>query len=218
MAFSFGFITNVLKDIGKAVKPIEKTALTAAEDVGVAAANAALPGIGGTLAQLAITGITNAVTKHGTAPSSTPAPSDPTITVGQAKKFDVMQFLESNAPAIMNAILAGRGKAVVDTTGFANGTDQIVEGFLAIMKSIGAVPSSTPPTTPVVITPAVIAATVAAPAPPPTAVPQAKLAAIPATASVTVAPFVGTIANLDPTTTADIVDTLAALIKKLQGK
>lgn len=203
----FGFITTVLKDIGKVALPI-------AEEAGVTAANAALPGLGGTLAQLAITGITNAVVKHGTAPAATPSPADPTVTVGQAKKFDVMQFLEANAPEILDAILSGQNKTVIDRAGFVNGTDQIVEGFLEIMKSIGAVPSSTPPVDPVVITPAVIAATKAAPAPAPTQVPQAVLAPLaPAPAA-----FTGTISNLDSGTTGQVIDGLASLIKLLQGK
>ncbi len=83
-----------------------------------------------------------------------------------------MQFLESNAPAIMDAILAGRSKAVVDRAGFVDGTNEVVEGFLKIMKSIGAVPSSTPPVDPVVITPAVITATQAVQVPAPSPAPQ----------------------------------------------
>lgn len=198
---NFGFITAFLKTVGKAALPV-------AEDVGIAAANAALPGLGGTLAQFVVTGINNAVAKHGTAPASTPSPSDPTITVGQAKKFDVLQFLESNAPEIMNAILAGRGKVVVDRAGFVAGTDQIVEGFLQVMKSVGAIPSSTPPVDPVVITPAVIAQTKAAPAPAPLSTPQAPLST-----------FTGAISNLgggnsnSPLDLATILEQAAAQLR-----
>lgn len=208
MALNFGFITAALKTFGKQVLPL-------AEDAGVAAANAALPGVGGTLASLIITGITAAVAKHGTAPASTPAPSDPTITVGEAKKFDVMQFLESNAPDIMDSILAGRNKTVIDRAGFVAGTDKVVEGFLDIMKSIGAIPSSTPPSDPVVITPAVIAATKLAPAPAPTTVVQ-----VPATAAGS-APFVGVVSNLESAKSSSPLD-LAALLEQaaaqLRGK
>lgn len=171
----FGFITSVLKSIGGAVLPV-------AEQVGVAAANTAVPGLGGFLANIAINGINNAIAKHGTAPSITPSPSDPTMTVGQAKKFDVLQLFESQAPDILNLILAGQNKKVIDRQGFVDGTDALVEAFLKIMKSIGAVPSSTPMADPVVITPAVVTQTQEAPAPAPTAVPQAM----------------GTVLNLNP--------------------
>lgn len=198
----FGFILTALKDIGKAALPV-------AEEVGVTAANAALPGLGGTLAQLAINGITQAIVKHGTAPSSTPSPSDPTITVGQAKKFDVMQLLEANAPEIMDLILAGAHKKVVDRAKFVEGTDKLVEGLLEIMQAIGAVPSSTPPVDPVVITPAVIAETRETPAPNP----------LPAA----VMPTLGVISNLGPASVNSldpnaVASLLLELVAKLQAK
>lgn len=201
----FGFVTNVLKNIGKAVLPV-------AEEAGVLAANAALPGLGGTLAQIAIQGITGAIAKHGNAPASSPAPSDPTITVGQAKKFDVMQLLEANAPEIMDLILAGAHKKVVDRAKFVEGTDKLVEGLLEIMQAIGAVPSSTPPVDPVVITPALIAETRETPAPSP----------LPAVVVPT--PSMGTILNLSPTAVTkgldpnEVVSLLMELVSKLQSK
>ncbi len=193
----FGFVTAALKDFGKAALPL-------AEQVGIQAANVAAPGVGGFLANLAAQSINAAIAKHGTAPANTPAPSDPTITVGQAKKFDVLQQIESQAPEIMNLILAGRSKAVVDRAGFVDGTNEIVEGVLKVMKAIGAVPSSTPPVDPVMITPEEVKATAVAPAPAP----------LPA--------FKGTVANLDPpATTADPLAVAALLeqaVNLLRGK
>lgn len=155
-----GFLTPLLKTLGT-------TALPLAEQLGVTAANAALPGLGGLLANIAVKGINDAIAKHGTAPAATPSPTDPTMTIGQAKKFDVLQTFESEAPDILNLILAGQSKMILDRATFVQGTDELVEAFLKIMKSIGAIPSNKPPTDPVVITPAVIAETQSFPAPAP---------------------------------------------------
>ncbi len=153
MANVLGLVAGFLKSIGKAALPL-------AEDAGIAAANAALPGIGGTLAQIAIQGITAAVSKHPglpnsalvTAPASTvPGPVAPVITVGDSKKLDVLALIESKAPDVVNMILAGRQKAVVDRAKFVEGTSELVDGLHKIMQSIGAVPTSAPAVDPVVV-------------------------------------------------------------------
>ena len=205
---NFGFVTNILKTVGTAVLPV-------AEEAGVAAANAALPGLGGTLAQIAITGITQAIQKHGTAPASTPSTVSPGLTTGQAKLLDVMQMFENAGPDIANAILAGRNKVVIDRAGFVSGTQEIVEGFLAVMKSIGAIPSTTPPTDPMVITPTVIAiAKASTPAAPITPVPVP--AGVTGGATAPAQPLTGVIQNLATPATSDIVTTLEGLLAKLK--
>jgi len=157
---NFGFIQAALKSAGAVLLPV-------AEQVGVGAATAAGGPVVGNLAQLAVTAINGAIAKHGaTSPASAPAQQTSalsqlvtdgaqaveSITVGLAKKSDVMAFLESHASDIANLVLGGAGKKVVDLDRFTKGADSIVEGVLDVMKAIGEVPTSTPMTNPVVLT------------------------------------------------------------------
>ena len=157
---NFGFIQAALKSAGAVLLPV-------AEQAGTAAATAVGGPVAGTLVSLAVSAINGAITKHGTtAPASAPAQQTSAlsqlvvngaqavenITVGLAKKSDVMDFLESHASDIANLVLGGAGKKVVDLDRFTKGADSIVEGVLDVMKAIGEVPTSTPMTNPVVLT------------------------------------------------------------------
>lgn len=157
---NFGFVEAALKTVGGVLLPV-------AEQAGTAAATAAGGPAAGMLANLAVQAINGAIAKHGASTPAT-APAQQTsalsalvlsgastienITVGLAKKSDVMAFLEAHAADIANVLLNGAGKKVVDLDRFTTGADSIVEGILDVMKAIGEVPTSTPMTNPVVLT------------------------------------------------------------------
>ncbi len=207
----FGFVKAALKAVGRA-------SLGAVETAAPAAATIFAGPVAGNLVSLAIKGIIAAEAKHGptqAAPAPVPAPTpeapapavpvapavDPqAVPVGLAKKLDVMAFLEENEVTIVNAILASTGKSVVNKDRFAAGADKIVEGLVDVMKSIGALPSSTPPTDTLEVKP-----------------PVAQPKSADATASQP-APFVGVVHNADAATTAaDLLPVLQRLIAQLSG-
>lgn len=156
----FGFVTNVLKTLGKAALPMAETLATTA-------ATAAGGPLLGSLVPMIFAGVKNAAAKHGDAPNSAVIDTDNGMTVGQAKKFDVMQLLESQAPELANLILGGARKKVVDRERFLAGVDKITEGVVDVLKSVGEIASATPPADPVVITPAVVSELKQTPAPGP---------------------------------------------------